>query len=249
MTLRKSFLLLFSCAIAVVAFSAVGVSGAAASQTHECKIPEFDKELGEFEPFTSGHFLDPNCEKSSGAEGEYHTTFVKKNAVLKRTNTAPVFVHWVVSGIEVEVKCETLGGTKTVSNFEKEGKFGFSGEGKISLSACTVAKPAGAGCTVKPIETVQLSETSEDLAGEVLRTLYVPKEGSKLTTVTVEGCVLKGSYVVEGKLRSQAVNIHTEEFSAKSGSELTIKGLPVFITAPFHDATASNGKTVVRELP
>lgn len=243
MTLRKPFLVLFAGALAVVAFGAFGVSSAAASTTHECKIPE----VGEL--FTSGHFLDPNCEKKSGAEGEYHTTNVKESALLKRTNTSPILIHWVPSGIEVEVKCETLGGTKTVSNYEKEGKFGFEGEGTISLSGCTVSKPAGKGCTVKSFETVQLKESSEDLAGEVQRTLFVPKEGSKLATVTVEGCVIEGSWAIEGALRSQTVDIHTEEFSAKSGSELKTKSGPIFVTGSFHDATASNGKTVVRELP
>lgn len=243
MTLRKPFLTLFACALAVVAFGAFGVGNAVASTTHECKIPE------EGEEFTSGHFLDPNCEKPSGAEGEYHTTFVKKNAVLKRTNTKSILIHWVPFGIEVEVKCETLGGTKTVSNIVKEGKPAFEGEGKISFSACSVIKPAGKGCTVKPFETVQLSESSEDLAGEIQRTLFVPKEGSKLATITVEGCVVEGSYAIEGKLRSQTVDIHTEEFGEKTGSELKTKGGVIFITTTFHDATASNGRTIVRELP
>jgi hypothetical protein len=125
---------------------------------------------------------------------------------------------------------------------------GFVGEGKMELSACKVNKPIG--CTVKqPIETVQLSESSEDLAGEVMRTLFTPKEGSKLATITLEGCAIKGAYSLEGKLRSQTVSIETEEFSATSGSELTIGKAAVIIKTSFHDATASGGKTVVRETP
>jgi hypothetical protein len=245
MTLRKPFLALLASAMAVVAFSAFGVSAATASTTEECKIPEVGEE------FTSGHFLDSNCEMKSGAEGAFHTVKVKESSLLKRTSTIfPVF-QAELHGIPTEISCEAMSGNKTVSNQLVEGKPGFVGEGKMVFTGCSVVAPPKCSVSSGGFETVLLSESSEDLK-EAQRTLFAPKEGTKLATIALEGegCEVSGSYTVEGKLRSQTVDIHTEEFGLLSGSEATIKGggtfLPHFI---FHDATASNGKTVVRELP
>jgi hypothetical protein len=240
MKLRKPFLVLCASAMALVAFSAFGVSGAAASTTEECKIP-VEKEI-----FTSQHFSDANCTKKSGAEGLFHTTKVGANAELILTQTKIFILEWEAP-VPVEVSCETLSGTATASNYEEKEKFGFKGEAKIQLSGCKVIKPSG--CTIKPIETVPLSVSSEDISESVLRTLYVPKEGTKITTITLSGCAAEGSYVVEGKLRSQAPNIESEEFSATSGSELTVNKKPFMITGVYHEATAANGKTIVREFP
>lgn len=240
MTLRKSSLGLAACLMFLALLSIQGVSNAAASTTEECKIPEKEK-------FTSKHFLDANCEKAN-TEGEYHTATVSETAWLIRTNTGIVRIDWEPFGSPAEITCEKLGGNKFVTNYEKEGVRGFTGEGAITLSGCKVGQPLG--CFIKePIKTVQLVESSEDLPEEVMRTLFVPKSGTTLATVTVEGCAISGEYSLKGKLRSQAASIHTEEFSATSGSELTLGEYPVRITAGFHDATESNGKTVVRELP
>jgi hypothetical protein len=240
MTLRKSLLALLSSAFCLVAFSAFGVSTAAASTTEECKIPEVG------ETFTSQHFLDSNCTEAN-TEGEYHTVAVKPNALLNRTKTSPITIHGELAGTATAITCEALSGSTTVSNYEEFGGTGFEGEGKIKLSSCIASEPAG--CTVKPIETVQLSEFSEDLLGSIMRTAFVPTEGSKLATITLEGCAISGSYALEGVLRSQTVNIHTEEFSTSSGSEVTIAKKPANVQGSFHDATAANGKTVVRETP
>jgi hypothetical protein len=240
MTLRKPFMALFASALCLAAFAAFGVSSAAASTTEECKIPEAG------ETFTSQHFLDSNCTESN-TEGEYHTTAVKPSALLTRTNTSPITIHTEIATTATAITCEALSGSKVASNYEEIGGNGFKGEGKIKLSGCSVSEPVG--CVVKPIETVQLSESSEDLLGLVMRTLFVPKEGSKLATITLEGCAISGSYALEGKLRSQTVDIHTEEFSSSSGSELTVAKKPASVKGSFHDATASNGKTVVRETP
>ncbi len=241
MNSRKPILALFASAMFLVAFSAFGVSSATASTTEECKIPV----AGEI--FTSQHFLDSNCQ-NPGTEGEYHTVAIKPSSLLKRTNTSPLVISTTIAGLATEITCETLSGSKTASNYEIGELMGFKGEGKIQLSACKVNKPVG--CTVKqPIETVQLSESSEDLGGEVMRTLFVPSEGSKLATITLEGCAISGAYALEGKLRSQTATVSTEEFSASSGSELTMAKSTATVTGAFHDATAANGKTVVRETP
>jgi hypothetical protein len=239
MALRKSLLALLGSAMFIVALSVFGVSSAAASTTEECKIPE----AGEI--FTSRHFLDANCEKEN-TEGEFHTTDVNPNALLFRTNTGLIRLNTEILGVKFEATCEKYSGETTVSDFEKEGVMGFKGEGKINISGCAVSKPEG--CKISPIETVTLTETSEDLK-EVQRTLFQPKEGTKLATVKITGCALEGSYAVNGKLRSQTVNIHTEEFNASSGSEATLGGKSIVIVIPFHDATVANGKTIVRELP
>lgn len=241
MTVRKPFLVLFASAMLLVVLSAFGVSSAAASHTEECKKPEGADE------FTSQHFADSNCKEKTGAQGPYHTTFLPGSAVLKLTQTSIVVVEFEPIGVSTEISCETLTGTATASNWTEEEKAGYKGEAEFQLSGCKVNKPSG--CTVKPIESVPLSLSSEDLEKEVLRVLYVPKEGSKIATITLSGCAISGSYALEGKLRSQAPNIESEEFSATSGSELTVSKKPAMITGVTHEATAANGKTIVHEFP
>lgn len=243
MNLRRSLLGLIAVAMFAVAFSSVGVMSAAASTTEECKIPV------EGEEFTSGHFLDENCTKKSGAEGEYHTTLVPETSILKRTKTSPwIEIKTTIAAAPVLITCEEYGGTTTVSNFTEGEKHGFTGKGTIVLSGCVVKEPSA--CTInKTIETGVLKETSEDLA-EVQRTLFTPVEGTKIASFSLSGCALEGTYTIEGKLRSQTVDIHTEEFGTKSGSEAFIsKSTPIIFIWWYHDATKANGKTIVRELP
>jgi hypothetical protein len=242
MALRKLLLILLGSAMLMVALSAIDVGSAAASTTEECKIP------GE-EEFTAPHFLDSNCEKP-GVEGEYHTVpYVEKaGVILKRTRTGiPVFES-TIAGVATQIQCEVYGGEKVAYNYTEGETRGFKGEGTMNFSGCTMTKPVTAGCIVSPIETVPLVETSQDLL-ELMRVTYAPKEGSKFMTITLSGCAIKGTYSVEGKLRSQTASIHTEEFGPATGSELVIGKSAFVISFPFHDATKSDGKTVVRETP
>jgi hypothetical protein len=249
MTSYKPFLALLASAMAVIAFSAFGVSAAAASTTEECRVPEPGEEP------TAAHFIDSNCEIKGGPETVFRTVKVKENSVLKRTSTITPIFHTKLHGIPTEISCEAMSGNKTVSNQLVEGKPGFVGEGKMVFSGCVVSAPPKCSVNSSSFETVLLSESSEDLK-EAQRTLFAPKEGTKLATIALEGegCEVSGTYTVEGKLRSQTVDIHTEEFGLLSGSEAIIKGglleptsfEPAFF---FHDATASTGKTIVRELP
>lgn len=242
MTLRRSLLGVLAVAMLAVAFGSLNVVSAAASTTEECKIPE------EGEKFTSGHFLDENCEKKSEAEGKFHTTFVKENAVLETTKTGPIW--WVIEfpAAAADISCEAVGGKKTVSDIEEGEKHSFKGEGVLKFTGCTVTEPSK--CSVSAtIETTNLSITSEDL-GEVQRTLYAPKVGTKVGSFTISGCAVEGTYTIEGKLRSQTVNIHTEEFGPKSGSELVIsKSIRIYPEYWFHEVTAGTKKLITRELP
>jgi hypothetical protein len=243
MVLRKSFLILLGSAMLVIAMCAIDVGSAAASTTEECKIPKAGEE------FTAPHFLDANCEKGDPS-GEYHTVpyIEKAGVILKRTNTGIIWMESTIAGVAAQIKCETYGGEKTAFNYTEGETRGFKGEGTMTFSGCTMTKPVASGCTVAPIETVPLAERSEDLL-ELMRVTYEPKEGSKFMTISLSGCALKGSYPVEGKARSQTLNIHTEEFGKTSGSELLIAKSPFVLELPFHDATKSDGKTVVRETP
>lgn len=245
MALRKFLITLLGSAMFVAALCAIDVGSAAASHTEECTIPPIGTE-----EFTAPHFLDANCEKSN-VEGEYHTIPYpnNNNVILKRTATGPIKLETTLAGVVTQIGCESYGGEKTAHNYAEGEIHGFKGEGFMTFSGCTVTKPVASGCTVSPIESVPLVETSEDLIAELMRVLFQPKEGSKFMTISLSGCALKGTYTVEGKARSQTVNIHTEEFSKSSGSELVIGKTPVVLELPFHDATKSDGKTVVRETP
>jgi hypothetical protein len=248
MNLRKPLLVLSACAVAMIALSSFGVSAAAASTTEECR----KEAVGEI--FTSQHFSDENCTKKSGAEGLFHTTKLKPEAELTMKETKlPIVLETTLLGVSTVINCGSTMAKQTVSNYEEMGEtgpaFGFKGEinGGLQLSSCSVSKPSG--CTVNPIESVPLNVSSEDLPGEIQRTLFAPKEGTKFATLTISGCAISGSYVVEGKLRSQTVDIHTEEASASSGSELSIAKVPVTTFVTYHWVTEADGRKVVRELP
>jgi hypothetical protein len=246
MTLRRSLLGVIAVAMFAVAFSAIGVVNAAASHTEECKLTKAEEEN---ERFTSQHFFDENCEKKSpGAEGEYHTAFISPTAVLETTKTTPIVWHIEFPEAAVAVSCGEVGGKKTVNRIEEGEKLLFKGEGVLKFTGCSVKEPTT--CSIgSTIETTNLSLSSEDLL-ETQRTLYVPKEGSKIASFTISGCAEAGTYTVEGKLRSQTVNIHTEEFGSKTGSELVIsKGIPIFVEYWFHEVTAGTKKFITRELP
>jgi hypothetical protein len=244
MNLRKLFVVLFASAIAFVALTAIGAGSAAASTTEECHKEEVNLLV------TSQHFLDENCTKKSGAEGIYHTAPVNEHAEITMKETkVPIVLEAEPAGAKLEVSCGSMMAKQTVSNITSEELMGFKGtiSGGITLASCTVSKPTG--CTIKPIETVPLTVTSEDLAGEVQRTLFAPKEGTKFATLTISGCAIAGSYTVEGKLRSQTIDIHSEEFGSKTGSELTIGKSPVIVLTTYCWVTEADNKPVVRELP
>jgi hypothetical protein len=245
MKLRKPLLVLCASAMAVVAFSAFSVSAASASSTEECKTEGFE------EIVTSQHFADSACTKKTGAEGEFHTIKLKEKAELTMKETSPIVISWSTAEFAAEIKCEKVMGKVTASNYQKEGKealeFGFTGEASITLSACKVSKPVG--CTVKSIETVPLKLSSEDLAKEVQRTLYAPKSGTKLASITISGCEISGTYALEGELRSQTIDLHSEEFGPSSGSKLTIEKSPVVIKGVICQVTEADNKPIVRELP
>jgi hypothetical protein len=244
MKLRKPFLLLFACALAFAAVNAIGVSTAAASTTEECLKEKPGLEM------TSQHFEDENCTKKSGATGLFHTTSINGSSVItmKETKEVPISIEATLLEVKTVINCASTMAKQTVSNFELEKEvMGYKGTiPSLVLSSCTVSKPSG--CTVKPIETAPLTVTNEDLK-EVQRTLFAPSEGSKIGTLTVSGCAVAGSYAIEGNLRSQTVDIHTEEFSSKSGSELTIGKATAIPFFTYCWVTEADNKPVVKELP
>ncbi|HXF31802.1 MAG TPA: hypothetical protein VN522_09785 [Solirubrobacterales bacterium] len=233
---------LIGVALFAVALSSFGVAGAAASTTEECKIP------AEKEPATSKHFEDENCTKESGAGGLYHTTPVLGTQLVEWTKTSPIVWSTQVAGLAVKFTCEAVGGVQSATNFEEKEKFGFKGEGVIAFTGCAMQEPAG--CTVNSkVESNKLTFASEDLA-EKQRVLYAPKEGTKVASFTISGCAIAGTYAVEGKLRSQTVDIHTSEIGPKTGSELTIsKSTPIQLELWTHTVTAGTKTFVVTELP
>lgn len=101
-----------------------------------------------------------------------------------------------MADVAVQVNCETYGGEKPSRITKKAKPEDSKGKGTIKLPGCTVSKPVG--CTVSPsIETVKLKGSSEDPL-ELMRTVFQPLEGSKLASITVSGCAIKGAYALEG---------------------------------------------------
>ncbi|MDX6627383.1 MAG: hypothetical protein QOE56_2372 [Solirubrobacterales bacterium] len=125
------------------------------------------------------------------------------------------------------------------------------GTGVLTLQGCTVLLPEGAGCTVPAeISTTELKlETSE------MKTIYVPKEGTTLTTIKISGCegaakVLNGERKLTGKLVAvTGESPASQEFTATSGSEVEISGAPSSFTGKLHYATKANGATIALETP
>jgi hypothetical protein len=243
MTLRRSLLGLIGVALFAVAIGVFGVAGAAAQTTEECKIP------AEKEPSTDKHFSDENCTKESGATGEYHTTPTIGTHLVEWTRTSP-FIEWQTSIEKVAVKmtCEEVGGSQSATNFEEKEKHGFKGEGVINFTGCIMKEPSG--CTVSSkIESNKLTFASEDLV-EKQRVTYAPKEGTKFAAFTISGCSIAGTYTIEGKLRTQTVDIHTNEVGSKTGSELVIqKSTPLLPFFTIHTITTGTKTFIVTELP
>lgn len=243
MTLRRSLMGVIGVALFAVAISVFGVASAAASKTEECKIP------GEHEPATDKHFSDENCTKEVGAEGPYMTVPNQGTHTVEWTKTSP-FIEWqtTIEKVAVKLTCEEVGGTQSATNFEEKEKSGFKGEGVIAFTGCVVKEPSG--CTIgSKIESTKLTFASEDLT-EKQRVTYAPKEGTKFAAFTISGCAIAGTYTVEGKLRTQTVNIHTNELGSKTGSELVIlKSTPIVPFVLIHTITTGTKTFVVTELP
>jgi hypothetical protein len=201
---------------------------------------------------TGVKYSDSSCSIVNGA-GAFQTETLPQGETVEVTPTSTqTFLQIVtLSGIKFEFHCEAAIGSAKTTNTVEKGTMMVLGTGQVTLQGCTVLQPEGVGCTV-PAE-IKTTELKLETSG--MSTIYVPKEGTTLTTINISGCegaakVLNGERKVTGKLVAVTEEAPTsQEFTATSGSEVEISGAPASFTGKLHYATKSNGVTIALETP
>jgi hypothetical protein len=151
--------------------------------------------------------------------------------VEAKSHGGPFTLKGTIAGTAVEVKCAKETGEGWVENpgGEKNGT-GFI---KMSLTACTVLKPAGQGCKAK--EPLVLEATLEPFLkagqpGIIFVRFSVVVGKASLGELTLTGCsngALNGAFPLTGTLGAKSKNGEEEgsfEFTSESGSELKFAG-------------------------
>jgi hypothetical protein len=242
--MSRSKSLLFTLCLTALVACGFAASNASAMTMHECKKIE--------KGGTGVKYSDSNCTTVNGA-GAFQTETLPQGETVEVTPTSTqTFLQVVtISGIKFEFHCEAGTGSAKTTNTVEKGSMMVLGTGVLTLQGCTVLLPEGAGCTVPAeISTTELKlETSE------MKTIYVPKEGTTLTTIKISGCegaakVLNGERKLTGKLVAvTGESPASQEFTATSGSEVEISGAPSSFTGKLHYATKANGATIALETP
>jgi hypothetical protein len=115
------------------------------------------------------------------------------------TARTPSRLEGTVSGFETAIECTTVESTGAAIEFSEE--WG-EGSGKLEYTGCSVTKPAGIGCAIKgSAVTTEKLEASTKGEAEVIK--VTPFTGTKLASITIEGCstsALNKTFPVTGSL-------------------------------------------------
>ena len=111
-------------------------------------------------------------------------------------------LHSVISGVEVELKSNSLTGTGSATSMVEGSEHTSNGTGVISYKEVTVVKPSGKGCEVvgKEVNTKELKATT---AGVGMTLKFEPVTGGVFASFEVKGCTvtsLNGVYEVTGSV-------------------------------------------------
>ena len=206
------------CALLFCAFAAQSASAAPAKNTTVFTCVEGGGEKD---------FSDAHCDnKVKAGEGKFGHVAIKtgeatkivvtnaktKNATTESTNAVQ---KGTIAGIKSEIVCKTVSGEGTLTNEEPEAKVHrIKGSIVAKFSSCTVVKPA-LGCKVKePIEVSSNIESVEGLgAGKNEMGLEFKPTGEHFAQIVIEGCILKGTFNVDGTAIATGTPPATEKWS------------------------------------
>lgn len=238
------------CMLCALAFSAIVVQGAAAkgTVTFTCKKKVLEGGAG----FSKAH-----CKKedavATGAQyedievpKEEQTLFSTSNVTTGEVRS-PVVLKGTVAGLEYEVSCTTLQGSGTAVNTEVGGERVVSGTDTITLSGCTVPKPAAQGCVIKggEVKSNELLESStgqpapEEESNSAMFVTVEPVKAGPLLTVTLENCkttALDTEYPTTGSVKLRPDGATTTSTHAEVTAQGTLKfmgqksGLQISVT-------------------
>lgn len=195
MNQRKTVLGLAAiCALALSAFAVP--SAFAAEEAYECSDEAAALDL------SGAHCLE-------GATEDYGHVKITEPISIDLTNertasgttaSAVSKLRGAVSGVLIEIQCETVGGSGELENSAGAA----TGYGTIEYGGCRVTQPAGKGCEVTggTVTTKTLEGTTTGQAAGKL--LFSPAgEGTEIATLPFKGCsipALNNNFPVTGSL-------------------------------------------------
>ncbi len=188
----------------------------------------------------TGHFTDAHCDtEGTGSfehvaigEGVEKIYEITNSGTKNSTTEATPFVFKGVIGIPLEISCNTLTGSATMTNRIEGGKMENVGTNVFAkLTNCTVLKPVGK-CVVKEIATVAgVTTTSRteityetDTGAIVKNTMDLELKanaGAELFSITLEGseCPFKGgSIIIKGSAIATGARGSTEATSSSGAT-------------------------------
>jgi hypothetical protein len=256
---KKSILgLLCMSALSLCAFASFGVASASATTMHQCE----KKATGPTEKTYTDEFCQ--TEEPSG-KGAFRTVPIAANTSVGLTATLTptagteeihAVMKGILHGIAYEITCtgaENGSVATTAKNVEEGTVMKVTGTGSIKFTGCSMkGEAATLGCAVTAsIETVELSSTSIDEMGGVMKAEYKPVPSTTFVGIVISGCtgaaaILNGTQNVKGHADSTTTTPTSQTFNTGAG-ELTFGGAEANFKATIHYKTTSNGKTVAFE--
>jgi hypothetical protein len=244
------------CALLVCAFAAqsafatAGINTTAVTCTEGATVKDFSDAHcdNKVEKGTFGHTAIAN-----GVKTEISVTNAKtKN---NTTESTPAIQKGTIFGVKSEITCTVVGGTGTLENTEPASKqHKVTGTVNAEFTKCTVNKPA-LGCKVKePIKVTSNVEGVEGLgAGKNEMGLeFKPSAGETFAEITLEGCILSGTFKVTGTAIGTGTPAPTEKHSgttnvftnAMTKETLKLAGNPAEISSTTTVTRKSDGAPV-----
>lgn len=225
----------FSLAVLAVSASCIGIFGAGSASAftiHECRIGS-----GTGTEYTNGE-----CSTVGSGGFQWVPLSAGVFTAVEPENASTMKMSSTFGGVKFAVQCTGTTGSGLFGN--KPTAIGL--EIALTYSGCSVVEPAGKGCSVPAsMTTVPLQ-----MEAPAMNVVYEPEAGSKFVTIEVSGCsisALNGKKEVTGSASAVvSANGTKQEFTATSGSELTVGAGPISILESLggHTRPMSGGQTI-----
>ena len=192
--------------ICALVFCALAAQGASAAEGKNTTAFECVKGGGEKD------FSDAHCDNNVGPQkGEYGHVVLPLNTKASITisnektknetkEAASTVLKGTIAGIKSEIICKTVTGSGSLTNEEPSSKVHrVKGTVEANFTSCTAPKPA-LGCKVKePITVSSNVEGVEGLGAEKNQMgLEFKPTGAHFASVTLEGCLIAGTFNTDG---------------------------------------------------